>query len=215
MKLYQLRLEGRLSRKELEEWLPTDDDVTSDPNSVKPFSNVSDAARFLSDVRRCLVLNGVQIDINEQSPGGAAAIAEAVNWAAKTIDLNFYSLKPYAVVSAALLGASLWNRGGVWYLYGKGIGTVSFHDPHDEINYLVSHYDIPVKDWGYEWSGISRQEDAFDILKNKKLRKRYDDLTRPRHLMKHPDIEKQENASYKEYLKHKRNKPVTAAPSNI
>ena len=207
MKLYQLRsiIERKLSRKEVEEWLKDDeDDITEDPNSVKNFSGSSDASRVLNDVRKCLVYNGVNIDINEQTPDGAVAVAEAVNLAAKRINGDFYNIKPDVIVSAALMGASLWYNDDdyTWSLYSKGIGTASFHDPNDEIYYLVEKYDIPVKKWDYGWSGVARQENAFDLLKSPKLRKRLADLTRPRKLIQHPELEKQEIEDFKKYLKH-------------
>lgn len=55
----------------------------------------------------------------------------------------------------------------VYYLSDPIIGTASFHDPDGEVKKLIGKYlkeEIPK--WPYKWSGVIRQDDAFNILES-------------------------------------------------
>jgi hypothetical protein len=70
-----------------------------------------------------------------------------------------------------------WNKdeweNDVFFLFHPEVGAASFHDPNCEINV---DYDIK---WGHEWSGISRQDQAFDLLEDSKLRHYMAEVTTP------------------------------------
>ncbi len=124
-----------------------------------------------------------------QSPDGMVAIAEATNWAAKVISYGFYGLKPAMIVAAAQDPGVYFGIGddGAYYLGSPTIGMASFHDPNDEIGYImVNHLKQRVPRWEYPWSGISRQEDSFVILKdlgaNRELADKYAEATLPEDL---------------------------------
>lgn len=99
----------------------------------------------------------------------AILIAEAVNLAAKVIDPEFYALKPDCVRECVEMGADGGWRGGIFYLYHPSVGVASFHDPFDQIEVEGS------TGWPFEWSGVYRQEQAFDLLVDRKalLRMRF------------------------------------------
>jgi hypothetical protein len=130
-------------------------------------------SRILDYSQRLLVLHGVveaeALDHND--PVVAIALAEAVNLAAKSIDYRFYDIKPAVVVSAWKSGARFGynSSDGTYSLFHPAIGTASFHDPGNEIRNLVANVleeEIPA--WEHEWSGIYRQGQAFDILRDLK-----------------------------------------------
>lgn len=110
------------------------------------------------------------------SPGaGNILIAEAVNWAAKSLDYGFYELKPYVIAAAARDGA---GRGVyvqksededgqiVWDLYHPEVGVASFHDPYGEVETLVNGMETEVDftPRPFPWSGVERQSEAFRML---------------------------------------------------
>lgn len=92
----------------------------------------------------------------------AILITEAVNLAAKVIDEDFYALKPDCVRECVGMGADGGWRGGIFYLYHPAVGVASFHDPFDQIEVDGS------MGWPFEWSGVYRQEQAFDLLVDRK-----------------------------------------------
>ncbi len=106
--------------------------------------------------------------ISAQSPTGAVAIAEAINLAAKEISYSFYSLKPMLVVLVWKLGGDFgFGEDNAYHLGTNSTGVASFHDPYDEIGSLVLNSlneRIPV--WNHGWSGVVRQDDAFNILRD-------------------------------------------------
>ena len=101
----------------------------------------------------------------------AILITEAVNLAAKILDEDFYSLKPDCVRECVELGAAGGWRNGIFYLFHPEVGVASFHDPYDQIKVIG--------DWPYEWSGIRRQDQAFELLTDERLLNKYRFLTSP------------------------------------
>lgn len=108
--------------------------------------------------RRWLREDGVRVEIALPFRAMAVLVAEAVNAAAKAIDLEYYELKP-AVVDwvASLPGVqSGWGEDGAFYLCAPEVGAVIFHDPNEEIESRG--------EWPHPWSGIVRQGYVFDVL---------------------------------------------------
>ncbi len=105
-----------------------------------------------------LVADGVEISFRFASLAALATmVAEAVNWAAKTINYGYYALKPELVdYAAAHAPRSGWGQDGAFYLWTPETGAVSFHDPGDEIG--------SAGEWPWPWHGISRQDTAFEVL---------------------------------------------------
>ncbi len=102
---------------------------------------------------------------------GALLLAEAVNWAAKVIDGELYALKGLAICAAVECGAELyWGDDGTVALYAPRAGAATFHDPHGDVAAaLRARGHRPM---GYlPWSGISRQELAFELLANPAARR--------------------------------------------
>ena len=138
--------------------------------------------------RRLLGLCGVREAelVSSSTPAGAVAIAGASNLAAKTINpAIFYTLKPALIVAAWKLGAEFGlGDDGAYYLSEPITGTESFHNPDGEIEYYVKkilHEKVPV--WEHPWSGVPRQDEAFDILDSlsngAKLASEYAETTLP------------------------------------
>jgi len=150
------------------------------------FSETIDIGRQLLEVSGITAAKSA----STQSPNGAIALAEAINWGAKSISYAFYSLKPAMIVAASQIGGVFFGYGddGAYYLGSPTIGVASFHDPGDEVGYILGHYlkkDIP--EWEYEWSGVSRQESAFELLNDlnsgQGLAKAYANSTSPEEMV--------------------------------
>lgn len=101
----------------------------------------------------------------------ALALAEAVNLAAKNINYRFYQLKPAMIVAAWKTGNHFgYNKeDGTYSLFNPSIGTASFHDPGEDIYGLITRVLTEEEpEWLHEWSGVARQDLAFDVLKSLK-----------------------------------------------
>ena len=111
-----------------------------------------------------------KLDINK--PGDVILLTEAVNWAAKVINESFYILKPAMIISAwesgAILGIEKFENGRwpIYYLAHQDVGISSFHDPAWEVYKLAEKigWEKKIEDWKYGWSGIDRQNQAFEII---------------------------------------------------
>ena len=106
--------------------------------------------------------------VSVQTPSSAIVLTEAINLAAKEYDSKCYWLKPAMIVASWKLGADFGiGEDNAYYLGTPTVGVASFHDPGDEVGYLVLKVikeQIPV--WGSPWSGLIRQDDAYEILKD-------------------------------------------------
>jgi hypothetical protein len=110
----------------------------------------------------------------------AVLVTEAVNWAAKSIDDWFYGLKSRMYQYALDQGALGWYNEDeeVYYLYTPRTGVACFHDPFGEMEWVhgkrfnIGHC--------YGWSGVYRQDQAFDLLVNPALLDEMAEATRPR-----------------------------------
>jgi len=113
--------------------------------------------------------HGVQMDWPSDADG-IAMLAESANYAAKTIDEEFYSLKPLLIDIAVGRGVENhgWN-GDVFFMEGEETGVMCFHDPYGSIKSTGS--------WDKTWSGVERQWSAFNILNNKSVRRLYKEST--------------------------------------
>lgn len=121
--------------------------------------------------KNILTHNG--LDIAKEVPVGlsesSVLIAEAVNLGAKVIDYDLYRIKPAVIVSAWKNGAQFgFNKGdGTYTLFHPSVGAASFHDPSEEIRYIIEDLlGEKIPEWPHEWSGIYRQDEAFDLLKD-------------------------------------------------
>lgn len=120
--------------------------------------------------REALVRCGVQDaqEVSLRTPAAAVAFAEAINLAAKEYHFALYALKPALIIAAWKLGAKF-GKGGddAYFLFDSYVGTASFHNPGGEIEHLIE--DVlreQVPEWVYPWSGIPRQGDVFDVLRD-------------------------------------------------
>jgi len=102
-------------------------------------------------------------------------LTEAVNWAAKVVDENFYLLKPAMILASMESGAILGvednyddegNNDQVYYLVHKDVGVASFHNPNGEVKDLaeLSGLEEDIEEWKYGWEKIVRQDEAFELL---------------------------------------------------
>lgn len=135
----------------LNDWLDTSEVVSDLPALQRAASALVDAGIDLGD--RCW-----------WRVEDAILITEAVNLAAKVIDFDFYAFKPDCVRECVEMGAMGGWRGEIFYLYHPSVGVASFHDPFDQIE-----VDGNMR-WPFEWSGIYRQEQAFNLLVDRKAR---------------------------------------------
>jgi hypothetical protein len=124
-------------------------------------------------------------------------VAEAVNLAAKTIDYEFYDIKPAVFVEAAERGAGNGvyvyrdmddDENTVWRMYHRDVGAIGFHDPYGEITLLIDGKKVDYAP-AFEWSGIYRQDQAFDLLKDPDLVAKMAEHTKPEFMT--PLIEEQ------------------------
>lgn len=105
------------------------------------------------------------LNANHHSAAGAIVIAEACNLAAKSLNYNFYKLKPILIICAYMMGAVIGvDDDGIYYLYDRDVGVACFHDLDGEIEELWKYFIMSeIPKWKYKWSGITRQEVAFNI----------------------------------------------------
>ncbi len=122
---------------------------------------------------RQLRRHGIEIPFSTSTPQGAILLAEAVNWAAKTIDYGFYSLKPMVWQEASRVEGveSGWGDDGTFVLFHPEVGCASAHDPGREINAGGV--------WPHPWSGVRRQNWAFRLLKSARARRLMAWMTEP------------------------------------
>lgn len=129
-----------------------------------PYSVMREAVEALGDV-------GIPVALG-WSPAAAVMIAEACNWAAKTIDDVFYYIKSAAIEAAVDLGADGgWGEDDCFYLSTEETGVACFHDPYFQIGAGGR--------WPYRWSGIQRQHAAFLIATRPAVRRLYAEATKP------------------------------------
>ena len=114
-----------------------------------------------------LGVSGAQ-EIALTTPAAAVAFAEAVNLSAKTYNSNMYTLKPAVIVAAWKVGATFGvGEDDAHYLFDPYVGTASFHNPDGSIEYIVENkLGEKVPEWQYKWSGVTRQYEAFDVLRD-------------------------------------------------
>lgn len=117
----------------------------------------------LDDSVYALRANGVEVPTGWWDRGNPIVVAEAVNWAAKTITPGFYDLKGGVVDQVSRMPGvvSGWGEDGTFTLFHGDVGAASFHDPHEEIS--------SGGEWPHPWSGVRRQDLAFQLLVDKDL----------------------------------------------
>ncbi len=107
--------------------------------------------------------------VSSTTVGGAILLTEACNLAAKIINEIFYLVKPAMIVASWKCGASFGlGPDQCYYLSDLSVGAASFHDPNEEIPKIIfeilKEADVPI--WEDMWSGIPRQDQAFEALKS-------------------------------------------------
>lgn len=149
-------------REGIEEMYEVDDDLVI----VEPLTALDEAVMRLRQA-------GVEVPTEWWEPSLLPLVAEAINWAAKTVDPAFYDLKGEVVDEIAQSRGiqSGWGEDGVFYLYSPEVGVVCFHDPWEEIT--------SEGEWSHPWSGIERQSLAFDALRDPELRQELAKATAP------------------------------------
>lgn len=115
-------------------------------------------------------------------------VAEAVNHAAKEIDYRFYDIKPEVIAAAAVLGANdgvtvqaeglNYYDNPIWYLHHPEVGSVSFHDPYNQVDGLIGDAAVEFSP-PYEWNELTRQTMAFKALESEEVVKALALLTQP------------------------------------
>ena len=114
-------------------------------------------------------------------------LAEAVNLAAKVFHPAFYQIKPHLIAAAAYNGCLCWEEADengypVYHLYHRDVGTACFHDPNAECFDLGIENAPRFNSRRFRWSGIYRQDQAFDLLKDECALAAMAMATRPRNL---------------------------------
>jgi len=148
----------------------------------------------MSAIRAALVEGGCReaLGMSPWDAAGAVCLTEAVNAVAKwdwedgdPADEAWYLVKPWAVVVAAQLGATIaWGDDGTIALYAEGAGVATFHDPYGEIEDIARRRGVAIT--GHiPWSGVRRQDWAFILLANPIRRRAMALATDPRF---HPDL---------------------------
>jgi hypothetical protein len=128
----------------------------------------------LVEIRRRLVEAGLDAayDLSPWIPADALLLCEACNLAAKVVCSTFYELKGAAIDAALQTGCDGgWGEDECFYLSAPGVGVASFHDPCGEIRSQSF--------WDHEWSGIRRQDLAFQAITRPAVRRLLDEATRP------------------------------------
>lgn len=128
------------------------------------YSSVLDVGREVLEV---LGIPGAE-QASTQLASSAVVLSEAINLAAKTYTSGCYALKPAMIVATWKLGADFGiGDDNAYYLGTPTVGVCSFHDPEDEVGYLILEVlseQIPI--WESSWSGVPRQDDAYEILQD-------------------------------------------------
>jgi hypothetical protein len=128
---------------------------------------------ILGEARDNLIDSGVVSaeEINIWDAPGAVFLAEAVNWAAKTVSPWFYGIKAEVWAAASEIPGVECGWGEWWEtvaLSADGAGTVWAHDPYGEMARS------PLGDRGLlgrGWSGLRRQHHAFLAFSNANVRR--------------------------------------------
>lgn len=118
--------------------------------------------------RNALHEAGVQLDSGLCPADSAVLTAEAVNWAAKCLDEQFYDIKADVWQAASRIEGvqAGWCSDGTFALWAKGVGTAHAHDPWGQLWAITAHNLV---DW--VWSGIRRQELAFLAMRSAAMRR--------------------------------------------
>ncbi len=111
--------------------------------------------------------------LDSKDSGDSILITEAVNYSAKIITGAFYMIKPALIIASAKNGAKIgvedddgWD---LYTLFDEKVGTSSYHDPNDEVRQLIKQLpeNIEIKQWFLGWSGLRRQDMAFQLISKK------------------------------------------------
>ncbi len=111
--------------------------------------------------------------LDNKDSGDSILITEAVNYSAKTITGAFYMVKPALIIASAKNGAKIgvedddgWD---LYTLFDEKVGTSSYHDPNGEVRQLIKQLpeNIEIKQWSLGWSGLRRQDMAFQLISEK------------------------------------------------
>ena len=153
--------------------------------SIENIEDISDLNSFyMNELRK----ENIDINVDDVSQEAVALLLlEAVNLSAKQIDPCFYDDK---VVIANFIFANCnniyWYKNESWgydcyYFWHPDIGQISVHDPYEQIEVGSTNLKYKIQ----QWSGLPRQNLAYEILKNPDLRKKVRDRTRLRNF---PDL---------------------------
>ena len=111
--------------------------------------------------------------LDNKNSGDSILITEAVNYSAKIMTGAFYMIKHALIIASAKNGAKIgvedddgWD---LYTLFDEKVGTSSYHDPNSEVRRLIKQLpeNIEIKPWSFEWSGLRRQNMAFQLISKK------------------------------------------------
>lgn len=128
---------------------------------------------------------GIPVDLIEHLEPKARyqLIAEAVNWAAKVFDPDFYQYKPYLIAQAIGHGAAAgWKieatGARILFLSTKRAGTSTFHDYNGVLaDFIETKTTFTLTRWRSPWSRVPRQQLSFSLLAHPELLSRVAKLT--------------------------------------
>ena len=153
-------------------------------SSIENIEDISDLNSFyMNELRR----NNVEINVDDISQEALALLLlEATNLSAKEIDPCFYDDKVTIANFIFAHCTDYWYSDESWgfncyYFWHPDIGQISIHDPFEQIEVGSTNLKYKVQ----KWSGLPRQNLAYEILKNPDLRKKVRDRTRLRNF---PDL---------------------------
>ena len=139
-----------------------DDNLYNDRGYYKIIEEIISSTIF-EKVKSLLHRNKVKIEIDKYSLGSQyILVAEACNWAAKTINYDFYNYKEDLLLEMIkVIGNDeivYGMRNGVFYVANSEVGCASFH--------VFWDYDVDeqIPEWPFKWSGLIRQNYAFELL---------------------------------------------------
>jgi hypothetical protein len=153
-------------------------------NTYNTIMNISN----LEHAQSILEANGIVVVDFHRDGSWAVAICEAIGWYAKRPgNEKCYPIREKCILEAAALNdvqkgvRQEFNEDGkeevVIYLYASEVGTATFHDLSGSVAEAIGD------EWFEPWSGIRRQQWAFETLKYPEFRKILVEFSEPDYVL--------------------------------